>query len=623
MDKMQYKRKIELLAPARDANIAVEAIRCGADAVYMGAESHGARVAAGNKIEDISMVVKYAHKFNARVYVTLNTLVYDSEIEAVENLIWQLYEAGVDALIVQDMGVLRMNIPPIALHASTQCDTRDWPKACFLQNVGFSQIVVARELSLEQIKEISSHVTVPLEAFVHGALCVSYSGDCQASQVAMGRSANRGECAQMCRLPYTLTDERGNILMENKHLLSLRDMNRSLYLEQMMDAGVSSFKIEGRLKDVGYVKNVVAYYRKRIDEILALRGDCYVRSSVGRSEIGFEPKLEKSFNRGFTPYFLNGENTRIASIDTPKSRGERVAVVKKCFGKEIEVVADVLLSNGDGMGYFDESGQFAGFRLNKVVGNRLSVISPLKLKPGTVLYRNKDKHWDDQINTEVSRTIDVAMSLFAVDGGMELMAKDSRGNVATKMLKTELQMAQTPQIDSRERVLRKTGGTIYNVTGISDSLGNVFVPASKLTSLRREVLMLLDEQQEKNYHRDMRDKENINEPLPAREHLTYHDNVSNRLAKEFYYSHGAKSIEDAIEISCPRKEITVMTTRYCLRCEMGRCHKGMNGKDWPSRLFINSGNNRFRLDFDCQHCQMKVVYVKDKKGDDKKVENGK
>lgn len=613
MEKSQNLRPIELLAPARDAEIAIAAIKCGADAVYMGSESHGARVAAGNSVEEIARVVDFAHQFNVKVYVTLNTIIYDSELEDVESLIGRLYEVGIDALIVQDMSVLRMDIPPIALHASTQCDTRDASKARFLQDVGFSQIVIARELSLGEIKQISESVTVPIEAFVHGALCVSYSGDCQASYYAMGRSANRGECAQMCRLPYSLTDSKGRILIANKHLLSLRDMNRSNYLEQMIDAGVSSFKIEGRLKDVGYVKNVVAYYRKRIDEIIASRSDCYCRSSVGYSAVSFEPCLEKSFNRGFTPYFLNGENMGIASIDTPKSQGERVAVVKHCYGREIEVVCDVQLNNGDGMGYFDDNGVFTGFRLNKAIGNRLSLASPVRLAPGTILYRNRDKQWDDSLEIEITRYIDVKMSLSCSCRGLLLTVNDNRGNEVSKEIEIALDKAKTPQEVSRQRVLTKVGNTIYRIVAIEDTLGGVFVPASVLTQLRRDVLELLDETQRNKYKRDVRRSENRSAKLPQGEVLTYHDNVANSISRKFYIDHGATKIEQASELNMPKGRFVVMTTRYCMRREMGKCLKTSKGKEWVGPLYLTSANHRFELEFDCKQCQMRVIALGDAK----------
>ena len=604
-------RRIELLAPARDASVAIEAIKCGADAVYIGADSHGARAAAGNTVEDIAEVVKFAHQYNARVYVTLNTIIYENEIGAVEKLVARLYDAGVDALIVQDMGVLRMNIPPIALHASTQCDTRDARKAVFLEKVGFSQIVLARELSLQEINKIYQSVNVPLEVFVHGALCVSYSGDCQASCVAMGRSANRGECAQMCRLPYTLEDGKGKVLLENKHLLSLKDMNRSSYIKDMIEAGVSSFKIEGRLKDVGYVKNTVAYYRQAIDEVIADNPGKYQRASTGKSVYNFTPALEKSFNRGFTDYFLQAQDEKIASINTPKSQGEKVGVVKTVRGKEIIASLDKPLNNGDGLGYFDENGVLTGFRLNKIEGNKLYPATMINLKPGTLLYRNKDKAWDDLLIADgVSRNIAVKMVIKSTADGIALDLYDERGNNVSLPLTVECQDAKSPQEESRRRVLSKTGNTIYRVEEIEDNLGNVFVPASVLTDLRRKALDLLDKVQITRYKTDKRIEEDRSVSLPYGNVLTYHDNVANSLSHEFYCEHGATQIESAIEVQKEiNGEIVVMNTRYCLRREMGCCLKKPNGKKWDGPLYLQSANNRFRLDFDCKECRMKVVYL--------------
>ncbi len=610
------KRKIELLAPAKDAEIAIEAIKHGADAVYIGAESHGARAAAGNSVADIARVVEFAHGFNARVYVTVNTIIYDDELADVERLIIDLYRVGVDALIVQDMAVLRMNIPPIALHASTQCDTRDVAKAQFLQQAGFSRIVLARELSLQEISDIHKNVDVPLEAFVHGALCVSYSGDCQASCLALGRSANRGECAQMCRLLYSLIDANGQVLLADKHLLSLRDMNRSGHIAAMMDAGVSSFKIEGRLKDIGYVKNVVAYYRKAIDAVIEANPEKYCRLSAGNISLNFTPILDKSFNRGFTSYFLNGRDKKekIASIDTPKSQGEVIGRVKTTQGNRIVASLDKPLNNGDGLVFFDARGQFNGFRLNRVDGNILYPANPINIPSGTILYRNKDKKWDDLLARESARRfIEIAMRLRVIDNGIALDITDSRGNSVTSTMIMELSPAKSEQIDARNRILTKTGGTIYCVSHIDDEAGNIFIPASRLADLRRDALELLDRAQRLSYQFDYRCKESADLSLPQGSRLSYHDNVANRLAADFYHSHGAIEIESAIELAGKNRapETVVMTSRYCLRRELGYCLKTSAGKAWKSPLFIKSDYAKYRLDFDCSNCQMKVVYICD------------
>ena len=371
---MHLKRNIELLAPAKNELIGIEAIKHGADAVYIGASAFGARSQAGNDIESIKRLVDFAHQYDARIYCTVNTIIYDHELHAVERMIHELYRAGVDALIVQDMALLRLDIPPIALHASTQCDIRTPEKAQFLEKMGFAQLVLARELTIDEIKEISSSVRVPLEGFCHGALCVSYSGRCQISQALKGRSANRGECAQFCRLSYDLEDTHGNKLIKSKHLLSLRDFNASDRLHQMINAGISSFKIEGRLKDVDYVKNVVAYYRQALDRIIGAN-DGLARSSHGTSSFSFEPCLAKSFNRSFTHYFIDDRHphngTKMASILTPKSQGEYVGKVATTSANVITLSGNATFANGDGLSFISSDGNYDGFRVNKVIGNKL------------------------------------------------------------------------------------------------------------------------------------------------------------------------------------------------------------------------------------------------------------
>ena len=387
-------RRLELLAPAKDYDVAIAAINHGADAVYIGAEGFGARSAACNSITDIARVVDYAHQFGVRVYVTFNTLIYDEELSRAEAMICQLYRIGVDALIIQDLGILRMDIPPIELHASTQCDIRSAEKAVFLQSLGFSQMVLARELNKAEIEDIRSKTTVRLEAFVHGALCVSYSGRCQVSQVLKGRSANRGECAQICRLPFDLIDENGNVLARNKHLLSLRDLNLSNRIGDMVAAGIDSFKIEGRLKDAGYVKNVVAYYRRVIDNVIAANPGDYKRASYGTVVTTFDPDVRKSFNRGFTSFYLYGRTVDVTAFDTPKSLGEPVGTVKEVRGNSFTVAGLVPLTNGDGLAFFNAHGVLEGFRINKVENNRVYPQEMPELRPKMLLYRNYDQQFE-------------------------------------------------------------------------------------------------------------------------------------------------------------------------------------------------------------------------------------
>lgn len=610
----QSSRFIELLAPARDAEIAIEAIKHGADAVYMGADGFGARASASNSVADVARVVDFAHRYMAKVYVTVNTIIYNSELKSVERLIHDLYRAGVDALIVQDMGVLRLDIPPIALHASTQCDIRTPEKARFLQDVGFSQLVLPRELTLDEIRSMSRSVDVPLESFVHGALCVSYSGDCQASMAAFGRSANRGECAQICRLPFDMYDGGGECRVRGRHLLSMRDMNRSDSIEAMLEAGVSSFKIEGRLKGASYVKNVVAYYNNVFDSIVASSGGRFRRSSAGRVELGFTPALEKSFNRGFTRYFLDSPKpaVSIASIYTPKSQGEKVGAVKSVSGGRIIADLECGLANGDGLAFYDKDGTFAGFRVNKVEGSAIYPASPVKVWPGVVLYRNSDKAFEDRLARESAiRTVEVDMVLRPVADGLALDVADGRGCAATAVVRDlKLDRARSPQIEPRKAALSKLGGTVYRLRKVEDRCGDLFVPLSSLSSLRRMALEMLDADARIRYRRDLRRPESVNAVWPGPKSLTYHDNVSNRLAEQFYRSHGVAEIQPAMEVDSRKPKSSprvVMTTRYCIRRELGACLKSGGGAVLKGPLSIRSGSLCFGLEFDCAECRMRVV----------------
>lgn len=614
--KQTSSRPIELLAPARTPDIAIDAIKHGADAVYMGASSFGARVAAANSLDDISRAVNYAHQFGCRVYCTVNTIVYDDELKVVERLIKELYRREVDALIVQDLGILRMDIPPIALHASTQCDTRDAEKAKFLESVGFSQIVLARELTLHEIRNISSSVYVPLEAFVHGALCVSYSGDCQASFMVNGRSANRGECAQMCRLPYQLLDEKGNTIpvARGRHLLSLKDMNRIEMVAEMIDAGVSSFKIEGRLKDAHYVKNVVAAYRKAIDAAIAANPDRYRRASFGDCELTFTPDLYRSFNRGYTDYFLTSRtpSENIASIESPKSTGTAVGCVKRTTGNAIRASLSAMLHNGDGMGFYDANGEFKGFRLNKVDGDLLYPANRIEIKNNTTLFRNSDKRWEDKLDGNTAdRRIGVTLTLRKA--GQSAIALDASVDGTGISVSTSIDIlpakAATDQKASRRDALSKLGNTNYRLVNLNDTIGDIFVPKSRLTALRRKTVESLNRAIVLNHRFDYRKAESTNSPLPGNADTSYHDNIANRLARQFYESHGAKTTEAALETLAKinKDSLRVMTTRYCLRRELRCCLKGANADSLPQVLFIKNGNIKFRLKFDCKNCEMQVL----------------
>ena len=606
---------IELLAPARDADIAIAAIDHGADSVYMGASHHGARADATNSIKDVRRACDYAHQFNAKIYATVNTLVYDEELHDVERLIHELYHIGVDALIVQDLGILRLDIPPIALHASTQCDLRTPEKARFLEALGFSQLVMARELTLDEITAIRKATTVPLEAFVHGALCVSYSGRCAISQVLKGRSANRGECAQLCRLPYDLVDSQGRVLVEGKHLLSLRDMARHDRLEQMMAAGVTSFKIEGRLKDIGYVKNVVAYYRRAIDKVIDRHPDRYCRASSGQVELTFEPALEKSFNRGFTHYFLDERHPKdgssMASIDTPKSQGELLGRVLRCNGNTLTIETKASLANGDGLSFTDAQGQFSGARVNRVLGKGNVMLRERAAIPrGTLIYRTADKAFNDLITKpSATRTIAVDADLRYTGNLLVLTLADERGNRATHTMDCDLEHAAKPQGERQIAELGKLGGTIYRLRE-AQVPGDVFVPASLLAHLRRETVELLDRNHTITRPVDKRRPEDKSAPCPTTV-LTPADNVANHLAESVYRDHGATGLVSALEAGAPVTTATpLMHTRYCLRRQLGACLKGKNANRLPRDLYLKTGNSLLKVNCDCKACEMTLTLPK-------------
>ena len=610
---MPDARKIELLAPARDAAVAIEAVRHGADAVYIGAKAHGARAAASNPVSDIAKAVDFAHRYDARVYATVNTILYDSELRDVEAMIKELYRVGVDALIVQDMGILRMDLPPIELHASTQCDIRTPQKAKWLESLGFSQIVLARELTLDEIAAICGSVKVAVECFVHGALCVSYSGRCQVSYALKGRSANRGECAQICRLPYQLVDAQGNVIVARKHLLSLRDFNQSDRLERLLEAGVTSFKIEGRLKDVSYVKNVVAHYRRRLDDIIAASGNRYAKASCGQVELAFTPDVRKSFNRSFTHYFTDGRHPadghQIASVDTPKSVGETVGIVTSCAKNRIRVKSAVRLSNGDGLSYFTSSGEYRGFRVNSVEHGEIVTLIPEHVKPGTLLYRTNDAaHERAMAKDSATRRIGLSARLVYNNDYLSLSLSDERGVSVTKTIHTgPLDKANEQQTDRQIAAIGKLGGTIYTLKA-AQAAGGVFVPLSTLASLRRDAVALLDAAHRACYRHAYRRKEDVDAVCFASE-LDAADNVSNSLASLLYRQHGVTRIEPAAEVakSAVKQAGAVMHTRYCLRRELGACLKGKNAKRLPDSLYLRSGKDiLLRVEFDCHCCEMRL-----------------
>lgn len=598
-----------MLAPARDADIAITAIDHGADAVYMGASHHGARAEATNSLADVARACDHAHRYGARIYATVNTLVYDNELKDVERLVHDLYGIGVDALIVQDLGLLRLDLPPIALHASTQCDLRTPYKARFLEALGFSQLVMARELTLDEIAAIRQATTVPLEAFVHGALCVSYSGRCAISQVLKGRSANRGECAQLCRLPYDLIDGKGRVIIQGKHLLSLRDMAQHDRLEAMVDVGVSSFKIEGRLKDVVYVKNVVAYYRRELDKVINAHPDRYCRASFGTVQLMFDPAIEKSFNRGFTHYFLDrrrpADGAGMASIDTPKSQGEYLGKVTRCSGNTLTIDTRAPMANGDGLSFTDASGLFSGVRVNRALG-RGSVLlrEHVDIPRGTPIYRTADKAFNDMLaKPSASRTIAVDAALAYTAGQLSLTLSDERGNQVTHAVDGDLQLADKPQGERQKAELGKLGGTIYRLND-AQVLDALFVPASLLARLRRESIEMLDRSHRITRTIDRRRPEDLTFSCPFTS-LSPADNVSNRLADRLYRDHGVTDIIPALEAGTEASTATpLMHTRYCIRRQLGACLNGKNAAALPRDLFLKTGTTLLKVTCDCTACEM-------------------
>lgn len=606
---MIKQRPIELLAPAKNLECGIEAINHGADAVYIGAPRFGARAAAGNSIEDIKALVEHAHLYNARIYVTVNTILHDEELPETEKMIWELYRAGVDALIIQDMGITRLNLPPIALHASTQMDNRTPEKVKFLSDIGFRQVVLARELSLDEIRKI--HDTCPetlLEVFIHGALCVSYSGQCYVSQACYGRSANRGECAQFCRLAFDLVDSNGKTIEQNKHLLSLKDMNQSDNLEALLDAGATSLKIEGRLKDVSYVKNVTAYYRQKLDAIFKYRKE-YVRASSGTVKTTFTPQLDKSFSRGFTDYFLRGRNPGIFSFSTPKSLGEEVGTVKEIRGNYFTVAGVKSFSNGDGLCYIDDNGRLQGFRVNRVENNKLFPQDMPRLKPKTRLYRNFDQEFEKLMQKKsAERKMAVDICLTENNFGFTLSLTDEDDNSVSLTLQRAKEPARTPQTDNLRNQLGKLGNTPFEANDIKIDLSdNWFIPSSELSELRRNAVEKLLEVRRINYRREVFRMKETKSKFPVST-LTYLGNVMNSYAAEFYKNHGVLKVMPAFEKEQP-KDAVLMFCKHCIRYSMGWCpvhHKVRSPFREPYYL-VSSDGRRFRLEFDCKQCQMKVL----------------
>lgn len=618
-------RKLELLAPAKDLKCGIAAIDCGADAVYIGAARFGARQAVGNSIDDINELCEYAHKFGCKVYVTVNTIIYDNELEDTQKLLNELGRIGVDAILVQDMGITKLQLPQdVALHASTQTDNRSAEKVEWLARHNFDRVVLARELSLEEIRNI--HRRVPqteLEVFVHGALCVSYSGVCYASEYCFGRSANRGACAQFCRMKFDLTDKDGNEIINQAHLLSLKDMCRIDSLEQLADAGVTSFKIEGRLKDINYVRNVTAAYNKQLNEIISRRGSEYERASSGVCDIRFTPNLNKTFNRGFTDYFLNGRTSDLASFYTPKAMGEYVGKVKEIRGNSFNVAGTTSFANGDGLCFINSNNELEGFRINRAEGNRLFPLRmPRGLRKGIALYRNSDQLFEKELNGDnVQRKLGIRINIKASAEGLHIEAKTCDEKLHINLQKDiSLEKAQKSQVDNIKRQISKFGNTIFTVEDVIVEPTDFpwFIPNSILAEIRRqatdELMGRLSEMSENQ--KDTKTKDQAQQ-LPDNGKVSFHSissyqhpymyNIANRLAHSFYEQEGMSDITPAFEIRKPSSPL-VMQCRYCLRHELGQCkksHKQSGLLKEPLHLRLADGRT-FRLEFDCKKCQMNI-----------------
>ena len=665
-----HLRKLELLAPAKNLECGIAAIDHGADAVYIGAPRFGARAAAGNSLEDIKKLCDYAHQFRAKVHVTVNTIIYENEMEDTLKMIGELDRIGVDALLLQDMGVLwdvrANNLWHRELHSSTQCDARSADKVFWLSTLGFNRVVLARELSLDEISEIhKKHPSVELEVFVHGALCVSYSGVCYASEKCFGRSANRGECAQFCRMKFNLIDSNEKEIEHERHLLSLKDLCQIDHLQELADAGASSFKIEGRLKDVNYVKNVVAAYSRKLDEVVAANPDKYCRASFGRAIHTFQPNLKKTFNRGFTNYFLNGRQPDIASFDTPKAMGEYVGKVKEIRGNVSFNVATVAsFANGDGLCFVNDEKELEGFRVNRVEGNRLYPLRmPEHLRPGMALYRNNDQAFENVLSKKTaSRKIPLHIRVtpqYSESGALQQVLIEIGASVHVPQLLTmttegfvenhlaykideysydfeaPLELARRPQGDNIRQQLSKMGNTIFECDEVvlAGDLENYFIPNSVLSEIRRGLIEtategiqnivdrslvkgVVEEMFSAPYQLNQAGEHELNAEefvwQPAYGKWPYLYNIANRSAEHFYKTHGMKHIEPAFEVKQPKGESLIMQCRHCIRYSLGYCVKrGGKKPQWKEPLFLELGDGRrFRLEFKCAECQMNVYSTK-------------
>lgn len=600
---------LELLSPARDLDCGVAAINHGADAVYIGPPKFSARAAAGNSLQDIEKLVRHAHLFRARVYIALNTLFSDEEIEEAVRMAHQLYNIGVDALIIQDMGLLECDLPPIPLHASTQTNNRTPEKVHFLEQVGFQQVVLARELSLKQIRTIRAATTVPLECFIHGALCVSYSGQCYISEVVSGRSANRGECAQFCRHRYTLKDGGGNILEKDRYLLSLKDLDLSSSIREMIAAGVSSFKIEGRLKDSNYVKNVTAYYRQLLDELIDENTELQ-RGSSGRCEFSFKPDTNKSFNRGKTEYFLNRKRNTPGSLNTPKSLGEMIGTVAKSDKDSFELNTSIQLNNGDGLCYFDKRKILVGLKANRVDGRKVLHRGGVFPAVGTIVFRNHDVQFLRELKkSEQCRCISVSATINETENGLRCILTDEDTIQSSVVITAAKEQAKQPGmiLSVIERQIRKAGGSVFRVADVQVEVDDtVFVSVALINELRRLAFAHhLEVRMQKYPDQQIHLQKNAVAWLSQR--VTYLDNITNKRAFEFYQRHGVSEFDLAPEGITAKSDVALMTTKYCIKTQLGICPKVSKNAVQPEEpLTLTDNTGVYELEFNCTQCEMVV-----------------
>ena len=607
------KKKIEILAPAKNLIQGIAAINSGADAVYIGAPLYGARSNATNSVEDIAELVKYAHLFNAQVFVVINTILYDNELEPCRQLIWKLYDIGVDALIIQDMAIMEMELPPIVLHASTQANNRDANKIKFLADAGIKRVVLARELNLHQIKEISDASDVELEFFVTGALCVSFSGNCYMSVANGERSANRGSCAQNCRLPYNLIDGNGDTLIKNSHLLSIKDFDVSDQIPNLVEAGISSFKIEGRLKDIVYVKNNVSYLRQKLDAFLTENPEKYTKASSGKCTYLFDSSLDRTFNRGYTDYFVNERHQSIGSWESPKSKGQYIGKLIKTVGNSYEIENGELLNNGDGLCFINENNEAEGIYVNRAENGIIYPNVLKEIKEGTFIYRNNDAAFIKLVEREDSavRKISTTLELKENETGFELIATDEDGNVSIVNLVHPKEPTKNNEslAENFKTNLAKTGFTPYTADEIVIEFSqNWFLPISKINELRRTVYEQLSEIRLKNYIRKEHQIVKTSHPYPENK-LDFMYNVSNKTARKFYERHGVTEIEKAFELQWDPGKSRVMTTKYCIKYELERCpkyHPEHRDKKVKEPLVLKQGELEYKLKFNCKPCEMEI-----------------